>query len=399
MQKKILVTALAALIAAPVIAQADVKVYGSAQVEIGRVKNDGKVNTSFNNNPVVPGDEKTVVADSRRGRFGIAASEDWMWGMKGVAKFEFRMDTADGNDNVTCAITEVPANPAQADTCAISPNTTPLQSRDAYAGVEAKWGTLLLGRRGSPYKNVGNDIEPFLHTLLEARSNFGMSSNADGFGVLGGHNNVLSDGAFYTSPTLGGVQVDAYMGADGTGTSANATTGSVQAQSSQTNGDYSVVVAWSGDFGAVTPKIFVGRNELKNAIGREPEANKIGAKIGIAKIHQVAIQWEETDSDQRATGGAPITGDEGEYLFLGYQLSLGAFKIALNWGQFENDTTQEGDYWAAGGFYNFSKKSFIFLGARSTELTGTPDGSDADAIAGDTDRDELIYSTGLRVGF
>lgn len=380
MNKKLLTLAIGASFAVPaMMAQADVKVYGAAQVEIARIKNDSTnaypgTQSSLNNNAVVANDEKTATVDNKRGRFGIAADEDLGNGMKGLAKFEWNVDTADGTD----------ANATGGD--------GPLAVRETYVGLQGPFGTVRLGRMNSPYKNSGTALDPFVTTSLEARNNFGMSGNADGYGILTAHNSFVSDGLFYTSPTLVGITLDIYVGLDGTG--ANLAAGS-NAQGAQTNGDLSAVLGWKG--GPVN--VFVGYNKANNVVktavlAPEPTAMKIGGQFKFAKMHTISVQYEKTDVDDAATNDT----DEGDYLFLGYQLKLGNTTIVAQGGLFENGggsvtltDNQEATYYVLGAIYNFSKTFRVFGGWRATELE--------DESVAPTVRDDSVLTVGMRKDF
>lgn len=363
MNKKLLTLAIGAAIAAPMtVAQADVKVYGAAQVEVARVKNDGTA-TVLN---VVGGTEETNAIDNKRGRFGIAADEDLGGGMKGLAKFEYNMDTSDNNDNAVANI--------------------PFSARDSYVGMSGGFGTLRLGRSGSPYKQSGVALDPFVTTTLEARNNFGMSGNNDGYGVLFAHNSFVSNGIFYTTPSLGGVMINAYVGVDGTG----AESGGL-GQGAQSNGDLSVVASWKGG----PANVFLGYNKLANTTdGSEPTAAKVGASFKLGNMHNIAVQYEMVDTGK--TGGIYDTyGAEADYLFLSYTLTLGNFSLIPQAGAMTTNGgtlgDQQGNYLVLGGIYKMSKTFRMFGGYRGTTL-------EQGGVVSDT-RDESVITVGMRKDF
>jgi len=377
MNKKLLTLAIGASLAAPaMMAQADVKVYGAAQVEIARIKNDGPnaypgTQSSLNNNAVAAGDEKTATLDNKRGRFGISADEDLGGGMKGLAKFEWNVDTADNVDD--------------------SKNTNSLSPRDSWVGLKGVFGTIRLGRSGSPYKQTGVALDPFVTTSMEARNNFGMSGNSDGYGVLLAHNSFVSEGLHYTSPSMVGITVDLYVGLDGTG--ANVAAGG-QGQGAQTNGDLSAALSWKGGPVNVFVAYIKGNNVVKTAVlSPEPEALKIGGQFKFAKMHTIGFQYEMTDLDSVAADDT----DEGEYLFLSYQLKLGNTTVVAQGGLFENGgggaaaANQEATYLNLGAIYNFSKTFRVFGGYRATELE--------DETAAPTVRDDSVITVGMRKDF
>ncbi len=373
MNKKLLTLAIGAAIAAPMTAaQADVKVYGAAQIEIANVKNDGTGAISFNSGSVQPKTTKTLMSDNKRGRLGVSADEDLGGSMKGLAKFEWNLDTADNVDGATGGGTSV------------------FGARDSYVGLGGGFGTLRLGRSGSPYKQSGVALDPFITTTLEARNNFGMSGNKDGYGVLNGHNSFVNNGIFYTSPSLAGVMIDAYVGADDTG--ADSTSAS---QGVQTGGDLSAVVSWKGG----PAKVFVGYSRLNNTAPAsgfgEPKAFKLGGEFKISGMHNIAFQYEKANVDNSTTAQYAKYGAKADYLFLSYTLTLGNFSLVPQFGQMKTDGGTSGDekgsYLVLGGIYKMSKTFRAFGGYRGTKLQQA--GVTLDP------RDEKVITVGLRKDF
>jgi general bacterial porin, GBP family len=317
--------------------------------------------------------------------------------MKALAKFEWNVDTSDNTDNTGCSGTVATISGTTFTKSKISCSTsTPFSARDSWVGLKGGFGTVRLGRSGSPYKQTGVALDPFVTTSLEARNNFGMSGNADGHGVLLAHNSFVSEGLFYTSPEFVGLSVDAYVGLDGTGS--NLAVGNSN-QGGQTNGDLSVALRWKG--GPINA--FVAYNKAANvvttaALAPEPTAMKVGGQVKLAKMHTISFQYEKTDRDNRPTNDT----DEGEYIFLGYQFKLGNTTLVAQGGLFENgggDVTgvlnQDATYYALGAIYNFSKTFRVFGGYRATEL------ENEDVTPGNiqTVRDDNVITVGMRKDF
>jgi len=160
MNKKLLALAIGtAFSAAPMFANADVTVYGHAQVEVGTV-DDGAT-------------DQTVVEDNARGRLGVKASEKLGNGLTAIAKFEWKIDTTVGG----------------ADT----------GQRESFVGLKGGFGTVQLGNLKSAYKYTGGvKYDPFVATILEARGANGMTGGAFG------HNSFLSNSIGYMTPKMGG---------------------------------------------------------------------------------------------------------------------------------------------------------------------------------------------------
>jgi predicted porin len=385
MQKKLITAAVgAALASAAFMAQADVTVYGRAQFEWAQVTNDGVYNFgtfssgnigSWNNAVVAPGTTRSAAVDNKMGRFGIKADEDLGGGWKGVANFEWQVDTADSQDNASGPITE----------------------RVTYVGISQKSiGTLYFGQDHSPYKLSGVPLDPFIATTLEARNNNGMSGNRDGWGVMNGHNGFVDNGAFFKSASWAGVYVNAYIGLDRTGTDGTCGVGSTwgncdaPANGGKNNGDLSATVGWKGDLGPVGLSVFGSYasmvNTTNNAAGTgDPTAMKLGAQLTFAKAHTISMQYEMTDRNNLANNDL----DEGTYLFLGYQGKFGPVTAVAQWGGFESGSAPtgskyDGNYYALGAIYNMSKTFRIFGGYRHSDNslnTGIQNYRDDDVIS------------------
>lgn len=251
MQKKILATAVAAALVAPLAAQADVTVYGLAQAEWAQIQFDSATYTSFAmsgtansdwtfgtggtsmNNPgsLLAGHTRSNIIDNAPSRFGIKATEDLGNGITGVAVMEFGLDLADGGAGT-------------------GTTSAPLSSRKMYVGLDMKGvGNLRLGRDATPYQTSGTALDPLVGTTLEARNNYGMSGHRDGWGVLNAHNSFVN-GVFFNSASWAGAYVNLYAGAshnEGAANTQDCTAGSnctgVGAAGSSTSGDLSAVLA------------------------------------------------------------------------------------------------------------------------------------------------------------
>jgi len=385
MQKKLLTAAIGvALTGAAFAAQAEVTVYGRAQVEWAQVTNDSTVqaypsagwgsnNLGFN----VPADTtRSGTVDNKMGRFGVKASEDLGGGFKGIANFEWQVDTSDSQDG------------------------TPFTQRVSYVGVQHKAiGALRLGQDHSAYKLSGVQLDPFVATMLEARNNYGMSGNRDGFGIGNAHNGFWDNMLSFRSASWFGAYVNVDMGLQrGTATVACGATGGncdAPADGQKNNGDLSAVVGYKNNWGGFGLNIFAGHTKLVNNTsalgGGDPTATKFGAQVTIAKTQKISVQVENTD---RATAG---TANEAQYLFVGYNGGFGPVNAILQWGATTGDsptpgfTDRVGAYLAVGAIYNASKTFRVFGGWRGT--VAEDDG------AVNSNRDDSVISIGLRKDF
>jgi len=395
MNKKLLTLAIgAALGAAPMFAaQADVKLFGRVQAEIGQTANDGAIAVTppANANNIGAQTDQTFMNDAVQGRWGIAVDEDLGGGLKAVGMLEWITDTAEHDTNA---------------------------ARNAFVGLSHKAaGTVRFGVIDGAYKATGASLDPLIGTNLEARNNYGMSGNADGYGVLNAHGSYLRNMVQYISPNWSGLTIDAAVGVDGTGGDASCgiptTTGAVNSfttvgcgQAASTRGDISAAVSWKG--GPVN--VFVAYAKMANAtpsatVKAEPTAKKVGAsfKFGGNINHTINAQYEMIDRDTASGTGTSSTtgfGAEATYLFLGYHLGIGSSTISLQGGVFADDVETEATYYALAYTYNFSKTAKAWVGYRFTELdnglmtNATVNGNTVGKI-----RDESYYGIGLRKDF
>ncbi|HKK04480.1 MAG TPA: porin [Gammaproteobacteria bacterium] len=195
MNKKLIAIAVGAALAAPMAAQADVSIYGRAQVELHNTKFDDGTN-SYTSRGLI---------DNKMGRLGVNASEDLGNGLTGLAHFGFIVDTSPvtGGGGIGT-------------------------SRQAYVGFSGGFGTVRFGRMAGSYK--GTNLDPFIATTLEARS-FGGESRGNF-----GHNGFINDAIKYDNK-FGQVKISALV-----------TAGNSNSQGYQKgdNGDFQLAADYKG---------------------------------------------------------------------------------------------------------------------------------------------------------
>lgn len=343
MNKKLLVVAVSAALAAPVVAIAgDVTIYGAAQVEIADVDYEAEGE-----------DDGIKMKDQSRGRLGVKASEDLGNGLKGIAQFEWKADTTDN---------------ATSDGVALS-------GRVSQVGLAGSFGTVVLGNLKSPYKYTGGvKYDPFTATLLEARSNgalsgkkLGMVGTVDTGGALG-HHGFVSNLVAYASPK-------------------GPVTASIGYGPSEDDGLVVLDVKYSqGGMEAFVAYLDAGDRISSQGVAGD-KSNYTAAKIGgqyKAGPHKVSLQYEAIEVKNTA-------GDKTEptVFFLGYQFMMDKNTFAIQYG--ETDLDESGidnvTYTALGVIHKLSKTTRVFGGWRDTST--------------DSDRDEgeSVITVGLRKDF
>ena len=322
MNKKILALAVGSALAMPMMAQAKVVVYGHAQVEIGTTDNGTT--------------DEVFTRDQSRGRFGIKASEKLGNGMTAIAKFEFKLDTADGESG--------------------DAGGNVLTSRESLVGLKGSFGTVELGTLKQPYKYMGGvTYDPFVATNLEARTNGGQT------GGKFGHKGFLSNSIAWKSNNFNGISIWALISIDEDATTT--TTNTVQAS----DGDYSIGVKYNN--GPLEVGI-VGTNDDSS----NTEKTKLFGQYKLGN-HKFSGSYEMQEVGTVDT----------DVWFFGYQLRSGNNTFVAQLGNTDPDGTGETDYYAIGMIHHLSKKTRLFGGFRNTDA-GT---------GGETD----IISVGLRMIF
>lgn len=171
MQKKIIALAIAAAMASPAAAMAEVKVYGQVNMAYERV-DTGSATTGAGETAAVRNKVSSNVS-----RLGFKGSEDLGNGLTGVFQMEGEVKTDDGTSN--------------------------LFTRNTFMGVAGGFGTVVMGNHDTMYKMSTRGMDVFADTIADNRSLMG----------LAGINLDLraSDVLAYVSPDFGGFSFAAAM--------------------------------------------------------------------------------------------------------------------------------------------------------------------------------------------
>ena len=355
MKHSLLALAVAAASSAAVVTPAqagDVTVYGIAQVEIAAVSNQQETAGACEDPNTAAGTscDGIDVLDNSMGRVGVKASEDLGNGMTGLAKFEFKADTADNNAGTGIALT----------------------ARESMVGLKGGWGQFEMGNLKSAYKYAGGvKYDAFVATTLQARGNGGMS----GKGKYGqstaipdsqyGHNGFISEQIAYQYGSKAGFSLRATYGiADG-------------------RGDYTINAMFKQDkWEAFVAAVGTG-DTFNDGGGQEYSAYKAGGAFKFG-AHKFMLQYEGTEFKDNANPSQKPT-----YIFAAWNMKMGKIKWVINYGMLDtdDDTTPNSDttYAALGMYYNFSKTTSLFGGYRMSDA--------------DDDSKEDVISVGLKKKF
>jgi predicted porin len=358
MKKNLIALAVASAFVVPTMASADVQVYGLAQVEIANISPEDDTATSKSYIDVI---------DNSNGRVGVKASEDMGNGWSGLAKLEYKIDTADGVAGGT---------------------NVGLTPRETMVGLKGKGaGQFQLGRLKSPYKYAGGvKYDPFVATTLQARGNGGMVNGAYGQGGF------LSNTIAYWG-SFGAVKVALAYGPE-----TNDGMYSFSAKYSASNFEAGVATVSTGDrlAGLAGPD---GMGVSVPAGTQTYSATKVFGKYNIGSMHTIVAQYEMTDQDCSGDGCKP------NVLFLGYHLMMGKNAFVAEYGQTDADGANGADgksldstLIVVGAIHKMSKTTRIFGGYRSTtsDSTDSASGIGGTKYAGPGDN---VISVGLRKDF
>ncbi len=185
MNKKLVMLAVSAALAAPLAAQADTTLFGTARLSI-----------NGDNNVPLFGNQQNTYMGSNQSAFGFKGSEDLGNGLKAVFHFEWQLDPT---------VTQFPGQ------------TNTLSDREQFVGLQDdSYGRLVFGTVNTGYKNSGAAIDPLYRTSLQAREFPGIQSELQrGSGRFGGFGTQAVN---YESPNFMGLRVVGYSGLDQTPT-------------------------------------------------------------------------------------------------------------------------------------------------------------------------------------
>ena len=330
MKMKLAAAAVAAALVAPVAAQADVTVYGLAQLELAQIKVTGS-------------DTVNAVLDSKNSRIGVRFSEDLGDGLKANGEMEWGPNLLDAAEKDSAS----------------KYNSNGLYARQQWIGLSGGWGEFQIGTLLQPYKYSGGvKYDAFVATGLEARSNNGgMLSSAFGQG------GYFSNAVAYKN-TFGGVQVwvayNPEKNADQNSTSNPA--GTVY-PGSKGDAMASVVVPFTGgEAGVAYAKDKYDTTETAGTAGEKN--TKVFGKYSFGRSTILAQYEKETKAN---------TNLNEKVTFVAYQFKMGTNTFVAQVGKEKTDdnTTTNTKYAALGVIHGFSKNTSGFLGYRKSDKIGT----------------------------
>ncbi len=239
--------ALTAPLAAPLAAQAGVEVYGQARASVDFVNN---------NAPATAGEDSVISLSSNASRLGFKGDEDLGNGLTAMWQLEQGYSVDTGN-----AFT----------------------ARDTFVGLGGGFGTVMLGKLSTPYKNSTGSLDIFSDTRADYNAIMG---SVDGAVVF---DNRASNTIAYMTPNMSGFSAAvAYVMAKGANddnlsmTSTESDQDAYSLSGSYNNGPIFVTAAYES-------------LNAQGAGGDDASAWKIGGSYTIMDATTVGAIWESAD--------------------------------------------------------------------------------------------------------
>jgi len=332
MTKKILAFAVAAAVSVPMAAQAELKLSGTIQAELGTLE--------------IAGGDRQTVNDS----YGGTVHPDG-----GMNKIRFDFDEKIGGLDAFGRIDWAYSTSDNA-------NSSNLTSREQYVGLKGSGAHFKVGRIQGIYKTTGDAIDPFGSTGGQAR------------GIGGGR----SGGAFGHGSYIDNVLEVGFKGGD-----FSLAAQTVADESGGKDGSWLLGVNYSskvwGVWGAAS-------SEASNVAGADDPMNlKVG---GYAKFGGLtaALQYEKAENGNyhvfmnkvSATGNG-VTSEEGRYITGSLAYGLGSWTLAGWVSSYSadkmvgldtvNNSKNEADAmsWSLGAIYSLSKRTAVYGAYHSSD--------------------------------
>lgn len=406
MKKQLLTAAVGAAIAATsmtasMTANAGVKVFGSAQFEIGTKTTSKEVDNAAGVATADTSKFSSTLEDKQRGRFGIKASEDLGFGLKGLAHLEFDTN-GEGDDTGNVSKAQDAAGKGYKNCGGLGCGSG---ERQIWAGIKGKFGLVSGGSHHGIYKTFGGvKWDPLTATFLEARNSNAMS------GGRYGHNNFLDRSLRYMSPKFAGITVGVIRQFDYEDKKNNLASTAPVNETDGVRQNSSWQVGLKGKWGMTEAIAVYGEEtQQKNVpVTTAPKAIdnstrfKVGARFTFAKVHKVAVQYEiinnRQSSDRVETHG--YVNWVGKFGSIMPQIGLGIYAANNENVVGTNDWNDKaGTFFQAAVSWRPSKTFRVFGGLRQQSSVQQDYNRVSEIDTNETTTTELTYSVGIRKDF
>ena len=368
MNKKLLTAAIgAALAAGPMLAQADVKLFGKVHMSVdlfnpGDKGNSGTVAT------------KSTHVSSNASRWGLDISEKLGGGMTAIAKLE--QDLAADGDNS-------------------SQNT-----RNRYVGMKGKFGQLIAGTMDTPFKEVSRTLELFPEYIGDSR-NIVSTGASGGLGWDLRPANILR----YDSPSLNGFVLNYLYSADTT-----AVTGT---EDNRRRADSMGVKYSKGPLYAAFAYETHRLATVADSGNPTEKGYRLGGSYNFGAFKAVAMYQDLKDLGGVTTGGTTIK-RKAWVLGGAYTAGNNVFKLQYAKSDARSNTTTGASatdtgakMWAIGWDHLFSKTTKAYIAYAKTDnqtsanftVNGPSAGAHGDVITPNAGGSPSAWSVGMIVDF
>jgi hypothetical protein len=303
MKNNILALSIATAMVLPMAAQADIKISGTFQAEIGSISNNGGDRFTQNGST----DGALMNGGSNTLKFDI--DEKLGGGLTAFARLSQSFSTFEGAG---------------------------LGDRERYIGLAGSNGHIAFGRNSSAYKSVSLGYDTWKGTGLQARNGGGGMS-----GSAFGHSSYAPD-AVQLGLNAGGVALQVQTITD---------------EGSGLDGSYVGSLKYSGG----NWEVFGAASHMSTAAA-DADNFKVGGKVQAGGL-TAAIQYEDTEIATTAMGGGAAKYLFGSLDYKTGNVSVGGWVAQRD----ADDATTDAFSYALGARYHFSKRTQAYLGYRDTD--------------------------------
>jgi len=312
-KNRLIAAAVAAGIAMPLAANADVNIYGKMHVSISSY-DTGATGATVNSDG--------MSISSSASRIGFKGSEDLGNGLKTIWQIEQQVDVDEGGKDWA--------------------------SRNTYLGLKGDWGSVIAGYHDTPFKKALGKFNPWGDTYADIRAVIG----EDG-GLGADHYNQRAKNILqYTSPKFSGLQVKGAYSADMKDSG----------DPDDNDGDISSVSATYTSGGLYLVGAYEEHEDLDDTHGI-----RLGSTLAMSAT-KVGFMWESFSGD--AAAGM----DHDAWTFLLSQgIGSSTFKLQYTTRDQDSDVVSNGaDMWSIGLDHKLSKrtKAYVYYAALESEDDG-----------------------------
>jgi len=329
MKKIVLCAAVAAICAAPISAMAEAKFYGQLRVSLDSVDSDSTAAAQ---------DGLTVTDNTSVLGFKAASEGD------GIKAFVHLQSGAKADDGAGVALSQ----------------------RFYFGGLKGDFGTVAYGRMTNAYKMPGFKLDPFYnHSSVNAGGS--IAGGGATYGLSGATNGFTNDALQYTSPSMGGVKVNAGLYIDDAEADEHGTI--IGAAYAADGINVGIQMASNGDT-ATIPGVMVDGDAMRLHGGYKADGWSAG--LSFEQVDETSSitntytyltgKFDVSDGTQAAVSLGSVSGDTGTSAPEGSGLTAGVFTavapktqvfVSYSMVSLDADTAAEPNVLSVGAIHKF----------------------------------------------